>query len=72
MVEAQEAWPSKAKGFKLISVIGSGSFGLVWRAQCSQSGSHFNQMVAVKIIDLEFQDASITELRKEISIMSTS
>jgi serine/threonine-protein kinase OSR1/STK39 len=72
MVEKKEAWPSKATGFKLISAIGSGSFGLVWRAQCIQSGSHLNKMVAIKIIDLEFQDSSITELRKEISIMSTS
>lgn len=48
-----------------------GSFGLVWKAEVLAPGFQ-GRNVAIKIIDLEqFQDNSIDEIRKEISIMST-
>jgi serine/threonine protein kinase len=51
--------------------IGIGSFGLVWKAE-TKEGKHAGKDVAIKIVDLEqFQDNSIDEIRKEISIMST-
>lgn len=53
-------------------VIGSGSFGLVWRATC-QSQQHKDAVVAIKIIDLEnFPNTSIQHIRQEIAIMSLS
>lgn len=71
MKQLHEGWPAKASGFKLTVPIGIGSFGLVWKAE-TKEGKHEGKDVAIKIIDLEqFQDSSIDEMRKEISIMST-
>ena len=54
MVDTQNSqWAAKAKAYKLTSVIGQGSFGLVWRAQYTEDGPNLNKFVAVKIIDLE-------------------
>ena len=64
-------WPAKASNYKLVIPIGMGSFGLVWKAEVVKEGFQ-KRDVAIKIIDLEqFQDNSIDEIRKEISIMST-
>ena len=72
MVEMHQAsWPSKASAYKLAIPIGMGSFGLVWKAEVQAIGT-VGRTVAIKIIDLEqFQDNSIDDIRKEISIMST-
>jgi len=32
MVEANEAWPHKATQYQLVSPVGQGAFGLVWKA----------------------------------------
>lgn len=71
MVESNKTgWPAKAEQYKLLTPIGMGSFGIVWKAECNY-GPHARQQVAIKIIDLEqFVDNSIDEIRKEISIMS--
>lgn len=73
MVERDaDAWPSQASAYVLEFVIGSGSFGLVWRATCQSPGRR-NAVVAIKIIDLEnFPNTSIQHIRQEISIMSLS
>ena len=64
-------WPAKASFYRLAIPIGMGSFGLVWKAEVIKEGWQ-GRNVAIKIIDLEqFQDNSIDEIRKEISIMST-
>jgi len=45
-------WPAKAANYKLLTPIGMGSFGLVWKAECLE-GVHAKTFVAIKIIDLE-------------------
>ena len=69
----QQQWPSNASGYKLLGPIGQGSFGLVWRAVCTdQSSPHRGQEVAIKIVDLEyFQDGNMDDVRREIQIMSS-
>jgi serine/threonine protein kinase len=70
MVESL-SWPAKSTSYKLLTPIGQGSFGLVWKAECIEGG-YSGKQVAIKVVDLElFQDNSIEEIRKEISIMST-
>ena len=72
-VERKSEWPSKSKAFKLYSVIGAGSFGLVWSAKCKDERypDAYDKKCAIKIIDLErFSDTAINEIRKEVSIMS--
>ena len=71
MVESNKpGWPAKAESYQLLTAIGMGSFGIVWKAECKE-GPHAKQQVAIKVIDLEqFVDNSIDEIRKEISIMS--
>eukprot|EP00347_Sterkiella_histriomuscorum_P020913 403335979 len=64
-------WPARAQHYRLAIPIGMGSFGLVWKAEVLKEGFD-GRNVAIKIIDLEqFQDNSIDEIRKEISVMST-
>ena len=66
------SWPVEARSYELIGPVGQGSFGLVWNAKCIDIHSEHNGLhVAVKIIDLEnFQDENMTDIRKEIAIMS--
>jgi hypothetical protein len=33
-VATGSSWPAFAQGYQLITPIGSGSFGLVWKAKC--------------------------------------
>lgn len=73
MVEKDSQWPSNANAYRLEHVIGSGSFGLVWRATCLQPGPNCGVVVAIKIVDLEtFPNTSIQHIRQEIAIMSLS
>lgn len=70
---SQQQWPAKASGYKLIGPVGQGSFGLVWKAMCTDTSSPRNgSEVAIKIVDLEhFQDGNMDDIRKEINIMSS-
>lgn len=54
MVESHpsNSWPAKAAAYNLVSPIGMGSFGLVWKAKCVE-GANTNKEVAIKIVDLE-------------------
>ena len=63
-----QQWPAKASGYKLVGPIGQGSFGLVWKATCTQTESpHCGEEVAIKIVDLEhFQDGNMDDIRREI------
>lgn len=70
-IAQQKQWIAKASAYKLTIPIGIGSFGLVWKADVLE-GANKGKCVAIKIVDLEqFEDNSIDEIRKEISIMST-
>jgi serine/threonine-protein kinase OSR1/STK39 len=73
MVEGKgEPWLPQAAAYSLDTVIGFGSFGLVWKSTCL-TGFHKEKKVAIKIIDLEhFPSDSIQDIRREISIMSLS
>lgn len=52
--------------------IGVGSFGLVWQATV-KSGPHKGELVAIKVIDMvQFNESNISEIRKEIAILSDS
>ena len=46
--------------------VGKGSYGDVYRATCIET----KEERAIKIIDLEYSDDDVEEVRKEISIMS--
>ncbi len=73
MVEGKsEPWLPLASAYSLDTVIGIGSFGLVWKSTCI-TGIHKGKTIAIKIIDLEhFPSDSIQDIRREISIMSLS
>ena len=65
-------WPTKPSGYSLNVVIGMGNFGIVWSATCTE-GPKSGQTVAIKVLDCaQFEDASLTELRRESAIMNTS
>ena len=49
---SKASWPAKASSYKLITPIGMGSFGLVWKAKCIEGGNN-NKDVAIKVVDLE-------------------
>ncbi len=53
MVEDKsEPWLAQAAAYSLDTVIGVGSFGMVWKSTCLM-GSHKGKFLAIKIIDLE-------------------
>ena len=55
-----------AKGYRSGDPVGKGSYGDVYRATCVET----KEERAIKIIDLEYSDDDVEEVRKEISIMS--
>ncbi|GAB7330630.1 hypothetical protein MBLNU13_g02202t1 [Cladosporium sp. NU13] len=56
-----------ADNYHMLEELGSGSFGIVYRALDKRTG----QSVAVKHIDLEGSDDDIREIQQEISLLST-
>jgi len=70
MCSIQNDWPATAKGYKLKSALGSGYFGIVWRAEVLD-GPHIHEHVAVKKIDLErYGDQKIEEIRKNMLLLN--
>ena len=49
---ATHGWMAKAKSYQLLTPIGMGSFGLVWKAKCIE-GDNQGKDVAIKVVDLE-------------------
>ncbi|KAK9472764.1 Pkinase-domain-containing protein [Dipodascopsis tothii] len=58
--------PYTADQFTLLDELGSGSFGVVYKAVDNRTG----QIVAVKQIDLESSDDDIAEIQQEITLLS--
>ncbi|KAF1813931.1 Pkinase-domain-containing protein, partial [Eremomyces bilateralis CBS 781.70] len=56
-----------ASGYQMLEELGSGSFGVVYKAIERATGD----MVAIKHIDLEGSDDDIREIQQEISLLST-
>ncbi|KAI4163668.1 MAG: hypothetical protein LQ342_002702 [Letrouitia transgressa] len=56
-----------AKQYQLLEELGSGSFGVVYKAIERSSG----RIVAIKHIDLETSDDDIQDIQQEISVLST-
>jgi serine/threonine protein kinase len=59
-----ESWPTKSSAYTIDEVIGSGTFGLVWKATCITPPPGENKICAIKILDLEqFPSSSIGLIR---------
>ncbi|PWW72796.1 Pkinase-domain-containing protein [Tuber magnatum] len=58
---------SLASKFEVLEELGSGSFGVVYKAIEKESGT----VVAIKHIDLESSEDDIQEIQQEISVLST-
>ncbi|OQO15183.1 hypothetical protein B0A48_00566 [Cryoendolithus antarcticus] len=56
-----------ADDYQMMEELGSGSFGIVYRALCKRTGLS----VAIKHIDLEGSDDDIREIQQEISLLAT-
>ena len=52
--------------FKLLAKIGQGSFGKVFKAVHTKS----NKIFAIKVVDIDTNDAQLVDLRREITILS--
>ncbi|KAL8835683.1 MAG: hypothetical protein Q9170_003222 [Blastenia crenularia] len=57
-----------ADQYEVLEELGSGSFGVVYKAIERASG----EIVAIKLIDLESSDDDIQDIQQEISVLSTS
>lgn len=67
--ESYPQWPTQRQGYELISPIGLGNLGLVWKAKCTET--HFSQPIAIKIIETQhLADENVEEIRKEIMFVS--
>lgn len=60
--------PAAATGYELREQIGQGTCAAVYRAWCEE----IKDEVAVKVVDLEWLQASLEEIAKEIQVMSLS
>jgi len=70
MCSIQGDWPATSKSYKLLGPLGSGYFGIVWRAGVIE-GSHSHEQVAIKKIDLErYGDHKIEEIRKNMLLLN--
>ncbi|KAK3255789.1 hypothetical protein CYMTET_35050 [Cymbomonas tetramitiformis] len=64
---SQRQYPTEASGYDLKEEVGRGASAKVWRAICLP----FNEVVAVKILDLERQEpANMEEIRRETQTMT--
>jgi len=70
MCSLQNDWPATSKSYKLLGPLGSGYFGIVWRAEVTE-GAHAREHVAIKKIDLErYGDQKIEEIRKNMLLLN--
>jgi serine/threonine-protein kinase OSR1/STK39 len=70
MCSLQSDWPATSKSYKLLGPLGSGYFGIVWRAEVTE-GAHKGEHVAIKKIDLErYGDQKIEEIRKNMLLLN--
>lgn len=67
---ASKEWPSIPKAYELITPLGLGTFGIVWKAKVLE-GSFINSLVAIKILDLEkCTDYKIEEIRRKMLLLN--
>ena len=67
--ENQSSWPTDKEGYELITPVGQGSFGLIWKAKCTNGT--YTQSVAIKIIETQhLTDENVEEIRREILCVS--
>uniref|UniRef100_A0A7S3EJX3 Protein kinase domain-containing protein n=2 Tax=Rhodosorus marinus TaxID=101924 RepID=A0A7S3EJX3_9RHOD len=64
----RKTYPQAASGYDLKEQIGKGSAATVFKAWCEQE----HEEVAIKVIDLEWFQASLDDIWKEIQVMSLS
>eukprot|EP00189_Rhodosorus_marinus_P007572 CAMPEP_0184752620 /NCGR_PEP_ID=MMETSP0315-20130426/43670_1 /TAXON_ID=101924 /ORGANISM="Rhodosorus marinus, Strain UTEX LB 2760" /LENGTH=863 /DNA_ID=CAMNT_0027231961 /DNA_START=514 /DNA_END=3105 /DNA_ORIENTATION=+ len=64
----RKTYPQAASGYDLKEQIGQGSAATVFKAWCEQE----HEEVAIKVIDLEWFQASLDDIWKEIQVMSLS
>ena len=66
--DASSSYPTSAKDYHITDEIGRGVSGVVWKATIPQKS---NEVVAIKVLDLEDQDQNyLEEIRREAQTMS--
>jgi serine/threonine-protein kinase OSR1/STK39 len=68
--KAKEEWPNHTRGYKIVSGVGKGYFGVVTKSEVLE-GRHKGQFVAVKKLDLEkCGSTKIEEIRKNTLLLN--
>jgi len=66
----QEEWPNNIRGYKIVSGVGKGYFGVIAKAEVLE-GRHKGQFVAIKKLDLEkCGNTKIEEIRKNTLLLN--
>ncbi|KAJ5068231.1 serine/threonine-protein kinase ste20-like-related [Anaeramoeba ignava] len=61
-MESNQRYPTNRKDYELLTKIGSGATSTVWKAKCIP----LNEIIAIKIVDLEEIGVEMEELSQEI------
>ncbi|KAK8814391.1 hypothetical protein WA158_008253 [Blastocystis sp. Blastoise] len=66
-MENKYVWPTNPESYELLGEVGSGAFARVYKAICKEN----NEIVAVKILNLEASNSNFEDIRREVSAMKS-